>query len=85
MNQVNDNIPDETWDIYEWLNFALVNKWKRRCPVCGDGDVKYAIHSKDIVGCELSVRCNNCRKEDCGNNSGEDVKRLTIEWHEPEK
>lgn len=69
-------------DIYDWLHFADAHGWHRRCPKCGDEDVKYATHSKEIVFCELSVRCNACRHEDSGDNSGADVERMICEWHE---
>ena len=75
----------EKWDLYDYLDFAERQGWKRRCPKCGGVDVKYALHSQNISGCELSVRCNDCREEDTGNNSGEDVRRLVYNWHDQTK
>lgn len=72
----------KNWDVYDWLDIAEYNNWKRRCPMCGETDVKYAVHEKSIIGCELSVRCNDCKHCDRGDNRGDDAERLVREWHE---
>lgn len=69
-------------DVYDWLDVAEHNRWRRRCPKCGGEDVKYGIHNKATAGCELSVRCNECRNEETGDNSGSDAERMVRDWHE---
>lgn len=71
-----------TWDVYDWIDVMDNNGLKRRCPNCGDSDVKYAVHSKAQVGCELSVKCNACGRCDQGNNSGADAERMVRDWHQ---
>ena len=68
------------WNIYDYLDAASYNGWKRRCPKCGETDVKFAIHTKAIAGCEVSVRCNDCGHEESGDMP--DTERLVRAWHE---
>lgn len=68
------------WNLYDWLDAAAYAGWKRRCPKCGETDVKFAIHSRDVVGCDLSARCNDCKHEQSADNA--DVENLVRDWHE---
>jgi len=68
-------------DIYDWIDTLEGDGMKRHCPRCHDSDVKYGIHSKRIVGCELSVRCNACGWIDSGDNSGADAERMARECY----
>ena len=67
------------WDVYDWLD--VYASQKRRCPKCGDHDVKYGVHNP-TRGYSLSVVCNACRHSDKGQNSGADAERLVSDWHE---
>lgn len=75
------------WGVYDWLDVMAYNRIKRRCPKCGEIDVKFAIHSRGgVMSSHVSVCCNGCRHGDEGQNSGADVERIVREWHEsPER
>lgn len=71
------------WDLYDWIDVMEHNRAKRRCPKCGETDVKFAIHSRGgIMSSHFSVLCNDCRHSDEGENRGADVERIVREWHE---
>ncbi|MBB1272561.1 hypothetical protein [Psychromonas sp. SR45-3] len=37
---------------------------ERVCPDCGSPDCKYAVHDHKRSGCDVSIVCNECRKEE---------------------
>ena len=69
------------WDIFDWLEYAKLQRWKRCCPEGGSDDVKYAAHDKNTVGCDLSVLCNECKSTEMGDNNTRDIERIVRGWH----
>lgn len=69
------------WDVYDWLEVAATKEWARRCPKCGEKDVKYATHITP-AGSTLSVCCNDCKYCNTDGGRGADVERIVREWHE---
>lgn len=69
---------DPFWDALDQVEAeGLV----RECPNCHErpDDVKFAIHSKRIVGCDLSALCNDCgHSQQC---DMADAAALVRRWH----
>lgn len=51
---------------------------KRRCPKCGDDDVKFGNHDKAYRGFTTSVHCNECKADETSN----DAETLFLRWSE---
>lgn len=71
---------DPFWDALDAVDAeGLV----RECPNCHErpDDVKFAIHSKRIAGCDISAHCNDCNHSQQCDMSGAEA--LVRRWHAP--
>jgi len=69
---------DPFWDA---LDKVEAEGLVRECPNCHEqpDDVKFAIHSKRIAGCDLSALCNSCHhSQQCDMGAAESLVRR---WH----
>lgn len=71
---------DPFWDA---LDAVEAEGLVRECPNCHErpDDVKFAIHSKRIAGCDISALCNDCKHSQQCDMSG--AEPLARRWHAP--
>jgi len=70
---------DKFYDLLEQAEEK--NNQKRLCPSCGSTDCKYAIHSIEHRGFDVSIQCNECCTSEHATHPKYDA--IINNWHEP--